>query len=72
MKITREQLEFWVDKSLTTVLGKEWILARMRPLNKTFDPNLCLESVKAMWKTYMSTRAELIVEESLADKFGKT
>ena len=72
MKITREQLEFKVDKSLTTVLGKEWILARMRPLNKTFDPNLCPESVKAMWKTYMSTRAEPIVEESLADKFGKT
>ena len=72
MKITREQLEFWVDKSLTTILGKEWILARTRPLNKTFDPNLCLESVKAMWKTYMSTRAEPTVEESLANKFGKT
>ena len=48
MKITREQLELWVNKSLMIVFGKEWILARTRPLNKTFDPNLYPESVKAM------------------------
>ena len=72
MKITREQLEFWVDKSLTIVLGKEWILARTKSLNKTFDPNLYPESMKAMWKIYMSTRVEPIVEESLANQFGKT
>ena len=50
MKITCEQLKFWVDKSLMAVLRKEWILARTRPLNKTFDPNLCPEFVRQCGK----------------------
>ena len=38
-KITRNDLELWVDKSLAMELGTEWLKGRTQGLNKTTDPN---------------------------------
>ena len=68
-KIGRIDLELWVDKSLATELGKEWLAGRLKGLNKTADPNDCPESVKAMWKAFMGVHAEVAVEAAAVQVF---
>ena len=47
-KITRAELELWVDKSMATESGKEWLEGQVKALNKTFDPNDYPKAVKSM------------------------
>ena len=57
-KITRNDLELWVDKSLATKLGTEWLKGRTQGLIKTTDPNDCPPAVKSMWQSFMGVHAE--------------
>jgi hypothetical protein len=60
-----------VDKAYATVVGKKWMDKRSRPLNKTFDPNNCPESMKAMWDTFIYAAGEKLVVAELRTSFSR-
>ena len=68
-KITRNDLELWVDKSLATELGTEWLKGRTQGLNKTTDPNDCPPAVKSMWQSFMGVHAEEVAEAAAVECF---
>ena len=67
--ITCAQLELWVDKSMATDSGKEWLEGRTKALNKTFDPNDYPEVVKSMWERFMNAHSEETVEAAIRHEF---
>ena len=68
-KITRNDLELWVDKSLATELGTEWLKGRTQGLNKTTDPNDCPRAMKSMWQSFMGVHAEEAAEATAVECF---
>ena len=51
-----------MDKSLATKPGAKWLERRIKALNKTFDPNDCPDTVRSMWKRFLTVHAEETAE----------
>jgi len=60
-----------LDKSLTIELGKEWLEGQTKAFNKTFDLADCLETVKAMWESFINAHGKESVEVAIALEFEK-
>ena len=52
-RLTRAELESWLDKAYATTVGKKWMDDRNRNLNKTSDPKDYPDMVKAMWDAHI-------------------
>ena len=61
-RITRVELELWVDKSLAMEAEAKWLNGRTKAFNKTFDAADYPEAVRGMWKRFLSSHAEETME----------
>lgn len=68
-KITRDQVQWWVDKTLATDVGSAFLDGRTRALNKTCDPHDCPPAVIAMWESYFNAHAGEEVEAAASHDF---
>lgn len=70
-KITRAELESWLDKAYATVVGKKWIDDRNKNLNKTSDPKDCPDMVKVMWDAHIYATKQTGVAADIQSKFAR-
>jgi hypothetical protein len=52
-------------------LGKVQLEERTRVLNKTYDPDECLDSVKRMWESFVNDHAKETNEATVSQDFTK-
>jgi hypothetical protein len=68
MKITRTEIEHWVDRALASTTGKKWLNDRTKGLNKSSDPNDCPSWVHNMWSSHIYATGESTVIECIKTK----